>query len=419
MTRYCKILAAALLPLCASSIAEEPTVNLSNPLKHLLLDSRVIAETNHVRLALGTVEKDAHNPLFQADKPWENALNNLYPNIAYDEDQRLFKLWYKCALADSNVIAQMMPPRTINGVGWFLCYATSRDGIAWERPELGLHSFAGSTKNNAVARDVANVGVFKDRHDPDPARRFKMIFDIGVRLPENMRTRVSPDGVHWSEPVHPDGLGTSGDTHSNMFWDEWRKKYVLISRIYLGERLVARAESADFMHWTKPEVVLRSLPHEGKNRQTYCMPAFPYANGYLGFVMMYNVATDKTVDCELVWSPDSVKWERVLPGAPFIPRGPAGSYDAGCIYAQAGDPILKDGMLWIYYGGSTAVHRGWKRHCLPCLARLRVDGFAGYEPREPGQTATILTPPPSLSHAGKPDAIWVLCPRSSCARSFF
>lgn len=392
--KFCSgVIAVLLLAVRASSIADEPTISHRNPLKQLVLDSRVIAETSGVRLALGTIEKDTRNPFFQADKPWENALNNLYPNVVYDEDQRLFKLWYKCVLADSNVIAQMMPPRTINNVGWFLCYATSKDGIAWERPELGLHGFAGSTKNNAVARDVANVGVFKDRHDPDPARRYKMIFDIGVRLPENMRTRVSPDGIHWSEPIHPDGLGTSGDTHSNMFWDEWRKKYVLISRIYLGERLVARAESADFTHWTKPEVVLRSLPHEGKNRQTYCMPAFPYANGYLGFVMMYNVAGDKTVDCELVWSPDSVKWERVLPGTPFIPRGPKESYDAGCIYAQAGDLILKDGKLWIYYGGSTAVHRGWKRHCLPCLARLRADGFAGYEPVEPNGRGMIITRP--------------------------
>jgi hypothetical protein len=88
-----------------------------------------------------------------------------------------------------------------------------------------------------------------------------------------------------------------------------------------------------------------------------------------------------------------VTWQRVAPGVPFIPRGAKESYDGGCIYAQAGPPFLKEGRLWIYYGGSREVHRGWKRHCLPCLARLRVDGFAGYEPQEPGRPATILTPP--------------------------
>jgi hypothetical protein len=32
----------------------------------------------------------------------------------------------------------------------------------------------------------------------------------------------------------------------------------------------------------------------------------------------------------------------------------------------------------IYYGGDDFPHTGWKRHCLPCLATLRIDGFAGY-----------------------------------------
>jgi hypothetical protein len=383
-----KISAIVFLFFCIFAVAGEPVVNHQDPFKQFLFDSRIIAETNNVRLVIGQIEKDSHNPLIRVDKPWENALNNLYPNVVYDGK---FKLWYKCVLVDSNIIEQMIPPFTINNVGWFLCYATSADGISWEKPELDLYGFGSLKKNNVVARDVANVGVFRDSHDPDPARRYKMIYDIGVRLPENMRERFSSDGIHWSEPVHPGGLGTSGDTHSMMFWDEQHGRYVLISRIYLGERLVARAESPDAVHWTKPEVVLRSLPEEGKKRQTYCMPAFPYANIYLGFVMMYNTGSDKSVDCELVWSPDSVKWERILPGTPFIPRGAAGSYDAGCIYAQAGPPILKDGSLWIYYGGSTAVHRGWKRHCLLCLARLRPDGFAGYEPLQSGREGVIIT----------------------------
>ena len=47
----------------------------------------------------------------------------------------------------------------------------------------------------------------------------------------------------------------------------------------------------------------------------------------------------------------------------------------------------------IYYGGSDFPHRGWKRHCLPCLARLRMDGFAGYEPTQPGGRGTLVTQP--------------------------
>jgi len=130
------------------------------------------------------------------------------------------------------------------------------------------------------------------------------------------------------------------------------------------------------------------------------MPVFPYANVYLGFVMMYHASGDRTVDCELAWSPDSVEWRRFAPGTPFFPRGPGGSYDGGCIYAQAGSPVIKDDELWIYYGGIREVHRGWKRDCHLCLARLRLDGFAGYKTAADPEPGTVLTRP--LLAAGEP-----------------
>jgi hypothetical protein len=191
---------------CAGALAAAPTAQLVNFRKHLVLDTRVIAESNNVRLGLGPVEKDPRNPLFAADKTWENSLNNLYPNVAY-------------------------------------------------------------------------------------------------------------------------------------------------------------------------------------------------ANVYLGFLMMINTGSNTNVDGELTWSPDSVTWHRVNPGSQFIPHGPKGSYDWGCIYAQAGPPILKDGRLMIFHGGSTQLHIGRKRHCLPCLAWLRVDGFAGYEPG-PGGKGRVTTQP--LLGVGEP-----------------
>ena len=347
-----------------------------DPLKQVLLDPRVVAEATGSLLVMGTVQKAPSNPLFQADKPWENSLNNLYPNVVFDPERKLFRLWYKCVLADKDAIAKMMPPATVHDVGWFLLYAESADGMHWTKPDLGLIGFDGSRKTNIVARDTPNAGVFRDPHDADPARRFKMLYDVGLG---KLRVRTSPDGLRWSQPQELQGFTAyTGDTHNNAFWDERLGKYIAITRFYLGERLVARSESDDFLKWQRTQLALRSTFDEGRRRQLYCMPSFPYAGGYLGFLMPYNAGTDRTVDCELAWSPDSVQWTRVLPGTPFIPRGPKGAYDAGCIYAQSGAPILKDGRLTIFYGGSEVVHRGWKRHCLPCLATLRPDGFAGY-----------------------------------------
>lgn len=348
-----------------------------DPLKQLVLDTRVIERAENARLVVGTVVKEPRNPLLPADRPWENATNNLYPNVLWDEQERTFKLWYKDVLADKEVIAQMDRLSTVHDVGWYLLYATSTDGINWRKPALGLHKFNGDSATNIVARDTPNVGVFKDLHDPDAARRYKMVYDVGLGKP---RVRFSPDGLHWSEPVEVKGFSAQhGDTHNNAFWDERAGKYVWFTKLYLSERLVARFESDDFITWQPSGMVLRSTVEEGRSSQTYCLPVFPYANIYLGYVMMYNLGKGRTVDCELAWSPDGIRWQRVAPGTPFIPRGAQGSYDSQCIYAQAGPATAQDGQLLIYYGGSDVPHLGWKRHCLLSLARLRVDGFAGYE----------------------------------------
>ena len=316
-------------------------------------------------------------------------MNNLYPNVIWDEQEKIFKLWYKCVLADKEVIAQMDRPSTVHDVGWYLLYATSKDGTHWSKPELGLHKFAGSAANNIVARDCPNVGVFKDLHDADASRRYKMVSDVGLGKPQ---VRFSADGIHWGDAMDVKGFSAqNGDTHNNAFWDERSGKYLWFTKLYLGERLVARFESDDFMSWKNNGLVLRSNIEEGRDSQTYCMPVFRYGSIYLGYVMMYNVGRGRSVDCELSWSHDGLQWQRVAPGTPFIPRGAKGSYDSECIYAMAGEPIVKDGKLMIFYGGDDFPHTGWKRHCLPSLATLRVDGFAGYEAMDAAKPATVIT----------------------------
>jgi hypothetical protein len=112
---------------------------------------------------------------------------------------------------------------------------------------------------------------------------------------------------------------------TTRFWDERSGKYLWFTKLYLGERLVARFESTDFLNWKNNGLVLRSGIDEGRTSQTYCMPVFRYGSIYLSYVMMYHVGKDRTVDCELAWSHDGLKWQRVMPGVPFIPRGAKGS----------------------------------------------------------------------------------------------
>jgi hypothetical protein len=366
--------------------------------KVLMLDRRVVVRSVNAQLVPGTPVKEPRNPLFPADKPWENSMNNLYPNLLWDEEEQIFKLWYKCVLADPEAIAKMDNPSTVHDVGWYLLYATSKDGLTWDKPVLDLHRYDGKSETNIVARDTPNVGVFKDLHDPDSGRRYKMVYDTGLG---QLRARFSADGIHWGEPQAMLGFGPrNGDTHNNAFWDERTDRYLWFTKLYLGERLVARFESTDFLHWKDNGVVLRSSLSEGRTSQTYCLPVFRYANLYLGYAMIYHPGIDRTVDCELAWSPDGVEWERVFPGRPFLPRGPKGSYDSECIYAMSGPAMAEDNSLLLFYGGDDFPHTGWKRHCLPCLARLPLDHFGGYQPQDTSQPATLDTQPFALRPEG-------------------
>lgn len=368
----------------------EPVVVLGDPSHQLVLDDRLFQTRTNAELRLGTVQKHANNPLLVADQPWENATNNLYPNVQWDPDEKRYRLWYKCVVHDATAIAQMQNPLKIHEQGWYLLHAQSNDGSTWSKPLAPTFPFAGKP-TNAVAQDTPNVGVFRDAHERDPAMRFKMIFDTGLG---ELKVRFSKDGRAWSPPIVAKGFGARhGDTHSNAFWDERLQRYVLFTKHYLGERLVARFESTDFVHWTDTGLALASLPHEGKNTQTYCLTAFPYGNVWLGYVMLYHVGSNRHVSCELAWSADSITWQRVQPGQALIPFGAKGQGDSACIYAQAGPALVERDRVAIYYGGSDTPHVGWKRHCLLNLATVRRDGFAGYAPLKEEQPAELTTEP--------------------------
>ncbi len=122
---------AAVLVVGVRLFAAEPRLGAPDEKKHLVLDSRVIVSASNTWLAPGTLVKDARNPLLHADQPWENALNNLYPNVLWDAEERVFELWYKCALSDKDVNAKMDGPSTVHDVGWYLLYAASQDGVAF------------------------------------------------------------------------------------------------------------------------------------------------------------------------------------------------------------------------------------------------------------------------------------------------
>ena len=361
--------------------------------KYLLLDNRIIEKTENVRLEVGKVEKHEANPLFGEEKEWEMRFDNLYGNVIFDKEENIYKCWYSPFIVDSVSHGMTLeqrdreyidPPDREMGI----CYATSKDGIIWEKPDLGLVEYNGSKKNNIVWRGPHGAGVFKDLQEKDTAKRYKVIF-------QGMAVSFSFDGIHWDEKVKVNGVKVAGDTHNNAFWAPTLNKYVGITRTWGEEygREVARIESDDFVNWTREELVLHGT---NKDLQTYAMPTFYYCGVYLGLLAVHQQITDR-VWTELTWSPDTRTWFRIDEGNPLIANSEKKlDYDYGCVYACA-YPVFSDDKIMFYYGGSDWLHFGWRNGAL-CLATLRPDGFAGYVQENRNQEGIIVTRP--ISYKG-------------------
>ncbi len=75
-------------------------------------------------------------------------------------------------------------------------YATSKDGVEWEKPDLGLVEYNGNKHNNLVDVDGGNAwSVAYDPDDEDPKKRFKMI-SMGDAM--RLRVHYSADGFTWT-----------------------------------------------------------------------------------------------------------------------------------------------------------------------------------------------------------------------------
>jgi hypothetical protein len=354
--------------------------------KFLLLDKRIIEKTENVKLEVGKVEKHDANPLFGEDKEWEMRFDNLYGNVIFDKEENIFKCWYSPFIVDSVSHGMTLEQRSReynepHNREMGICYATSKDGINWEKPDLGLVEYNGSKKNNIIWRGPHGAGIFKDIHEKDPAKRYKVIF-------QGMAVSFSSDGISWNEKTKVNGVEVAGDTHNNALWAPTLNKFVGITRTWGHEfgREVARIESDDFINWTKEEVVLHGT---NKDLQTYAMPTFYYCGVYLGLVAIHQQSTDR-VWTELTWSPDTRNWFRIDEGNPLIPNSDKElDCDYGCVYACA-YPAFIDKRIMLYYGGSDWLHFGWRNGFL-CLATLRPDGFAGYVQKNRNQVGVLVT----------------------------
>ena len=370
--------------------------------RYLVLDDRIIDEAIAAKLTFGEITKHPQNPLFGEDKPWEPRFDNVYANVIYDVEDKLYKCWYNPFIIDERVTHTPLEKRHPDCGNYMdvkpneremgLCYAFSTDGIHWEKPELGIVELGGNKRNNILMRRVNGAGVFKDGRETDPARRYKMFF---CGEPQ-MTVAFSVDGLHWSEPLPIPQVEAHG-THPNAFWAETLGKYVGITRQHADSvRLVTRTESPDFVQWTPDACILKG---RSPRLQAHDMIVFPTCGIYIGLLGIMVYPEDSQINVkqhvELAWSPDTVHWHRIQEGIPFMGHTPSETenygttpYDWGTIFPSA--PIFLDDEIRIYYGAGDSYFFNWRNGYL-ALATLRSDGWAGYEPITTDIPAVITT----------------------------
>ena len=286
-------------------------------------------------------------------------------------------------------------------------YATSQNGIHWERSNLGLVDYKGSSDNNIVISDASFANVIKDPRDPDPDRLYKSLF-FEARVPsgtpnmgDGVSVAFSPDGVEWTKYEGNPVIERSSDSHMLLGWDDLHSKYVSYCRPSVHEgnmvRRIGRTASDDFVNWAEIEDIMVPDDADPPGTEFYGMPVFKYEGLYIGQLYTYHAPLEEpnikfagTIDVQLASSRDGVSWERAGDRKPFIPNGPPGSIDAGQIFTALA-PVEMGDELWFYYSALPGDHALVGNSGPICLAKLRKDGFVSINAG--GETGTLVTKP--------------------------
>ena len=369
----------------------------------------------------------------KADRPWEGTGVQSKVSVLFDEDDRLFKMWYFSTDA-------ALYRRTEQG--YFVCYATSKDGVVWDKPNLGLFPVDGSDANNIVyptpempsSWGFDPWGVVKDPDEPDPSRRYKMgmfqqrptpsesnIEKPGMSRKEKNRARkvllqsirnrhgmyaaFSPDGIHWT-PGEKILVPRGGDA-GTLVYDPLSQGYIATTRRYetlldhyvlgwrLYRRVIAMSTSPDFVNWSPLEVVLKPDDLDNPQDQMYVMTPFAYGNQYIGFVTILTSGTELGA-VQLASGRGLNNWTRVGRGQEFLSVGSPGSWD-GAWASLAGNPlVVKDSTIFMWYSGKPQAHgTSGMAEASVGLLTLRKDGFTAL--RSGIRGGDIMTEPVEVS----------------------
>jgi hypothetical protein len=389
---------------------------------NLFIDDYLVKESRGLTRTTHRPEK-LPEPFLRREESWHDG-PLWFMKVVRDVETDLFRAWY-------NVMNS--PGESLK---YRYAYVESKDGIEWERPNLGLVKAGGSTRNNLFVGPALGwkgcVGLFLADDGPgcaDRSRRFK----LGCFRPETpggippagLCVAFSPDGLRFTEhpgnpvipfkrkdvqdsrrvqPEEPDYEYTIGDIIDGC-WDPLKREYLLGCKIKQGgysgkphyyaegrRRCVGMSTSKDFVTWTMPRLIVTPDPRNGLE-EFYGFKPMVRGDLYIGFLRV--LRDDLPADqggpvegigwTELMTSRDGREWTRYQ--EPFIDREPKpGTWDHAM--AWFADCITIGEKEYVYYGGYSAGHKVGDRGV--GLGFLRKNGFVS---RDAGENEGILHTP--------------------------
>lgn len=383
----------------ASAQGLQATEQMTGPWQLFIDDELIVSKTNVTR-RYHPFRKHPDNPLIEVDRPWEQHVVNA-TTVLPDEDGGL-RMYYYC-----------WTDRGKSGRGSFMCYAVSKDGLKWEKPNLGLYEYEGSKDNNIIPNGPGHV--MRTPWEKDPQKRYQ---GVGGRY----HAFSSPDGIHWKRESE-ETIISGGDT-SHFYWDPHTKRFRCTVKGASGRvsgdvrglrrRVVGFSETNDLKKFPPLRMVMAPddsddlwcMPDTVQRTHFYACPVLAYETMYVGFLQIYRAEEPEgyfhgPLWLEMVSSRDGFHWNRqnvdtrvrgpyVLDSvsrSPLLDIGKYREFDRGMVIAPT--PLLVGDELWIYYTGYDEEHDLLPYKSAIGLAKLRKDGFASLDADEtPGEVVT-------------------------------
>ncbi|MCY3023859.1 MAG: glycosyl hydrolase family 32, partial [Planctomycetota bacterium] len=364
--------------------------------RQLFVDDFLIEQT--------TLKRTFHQPQFhpatpvlKPDQPWELAGRGAFAapfsdGVWFDPQDRIFKMWYYAG----------------HSVG-ATCYATSKDGIHWEKPKLDVEP--GTNIVFKASRDSGTVWL--DPSPRDPSERFKMALWQG-----SFRLYRSPDGIHWSKA----GDGAKTGDRSTFFHNPFRQRWVfsIRSSSRLGRSRLywetsdffsfssAVAAKGELVPWVAADSADAARDDLQVKPQLYNLDCAAYESVLVGLFSVwrgdYNKATTakgkelfaagrpKQNSICVGFSRDGFHWDRP-DRRPFIPVSEkAGDWNWGNVQSTAPCCLVVGEQLWLYVSGRAGKSfpgcQNGDAGASTGLATLRRDGFASLDAGAEGGTLT-------------------------------